>query len=220
MAIETRYRVLASALNIRKAPNTSTAAVGYVRRDDVLVSLGDSDDGLWIMIMRDGFPGWVSKKYLERLPNFPEGSEDFGWMAIATRERGVSGQPGPANNLRVLEYLRSARNLGTLATSRDETSWCSAFVNWCVERAGYVGTRSALALSWLEWGRATRTPRTGCIVIFSRTGGFGHVGFYLGEIENDVLVLGGNQHNPETNRYEVNVRRYPKGRLVGYRVPW
>ena len=132
----TRYRVLAETLNIRGAPSTSGAPVGVLRKDEVIEAAADSEDGRWVLTMRNGVPGWVSKKHLKDVPGLPAGSADYAWLGVAARERGVGGLPGPANNQRVLEYLRSTSNLGDLATSRDETSWCSAFVNWCLEQAG------------------------------------------------------------------------------------
>jgi len=207
-------------LNVRQAPNASTASTGVLRRDEVIQVLADSDDGRWVLFLRDGSPGWASKRYLLRLPNLPEGDADFPWMPIAVAEKGVAGLAGRANNRRVLEYLQSTDNLNALAISRDETSWCSAFVNWCMTQAGFPATRSALARSWLQWGRPVKRPRRGCLVVFSRAGGFGHVGFYVSETETDILVLGGNQRNPETGKYEVSESYYPKSRLLGYRVPW
>jgi uncharacterized protein (TIGR02594 family) len=219
IASETTYRVMANALNVRKAPTTSSEVIGLLRKDQVVQAFSESADGKWILVVLEGEAGWTSKKHLLRLPAYPEGNEDFAWMPVATSERGVSELPGRENNLRVLDYLRSTKNLGELAISRDETAWCSAFVNWCVEKAGYVGTRSALARSWLKWGRSIEKPRKGCIAVFSRAGGFGHVGFYVGETATDILVLGGNQQNPETQKYEVSVGRYPKSRLLGFRLP-
>jgi len=91
-----------------------------------------------------------------------------------------------------------------------------------VEKAGYVGTKSALSTSWLKWGRKIDTPIKGCIAIFSRDGG-GHVGFYIDETptlsENYIRILGGNQEHMETDIGAVNLKYYLKSKLLGYRVP-
>ena len=71
----------------------------------------------------------------------------------------------------------------------------------------------------MRWGHPLEVPHRGCIVVFSRNKIFGHVGFYLNETETDILVLGGNQHNPETGFYEVSEKFYPKSRLLGFRLP-
>src|SRR5258707_11602572 len=51
------------------------------------------------------------------------------------------------NNPRILEYFTAT----TLHTKKESTSWCSAFVNWCMRQSGIAGTRSAAARSWLKW---------------------------------------------------------------------
>ena len=219
MGVLVRYRVTAGALNIRAAPTTSAAVIGIVRKGDVVRAVSESADSQWAMLVRRGTAGWISKKHLLRLVDMQVGDADFPWMHVATQEKGVSELPGIQNNLRVLDYLRSTTNLGDLATSKDETSWCSAFVNWCLREAGYEGTRSALARSWLAWGREIAAPVKGCLVILSRAGGYGHVGFYMGETETEIRVLGGNQQNPQTKRYEVSEGYYPKTRLLGFRLP-
>jgi uncharacterized protein (TIGR02594 family) len=96
----------------------------------------------------------------------------------------------------------------------DETPWCSAFVNFCVEQAGFAGTDSASARSWLNWGRKTDTPVTGCIAVFERGAPpSGHVAFYVSQSADQIKVLGGNQGN------KVSFAHFPKFRLLGYRIP-
>lgn len=56
-------------------------------------------------------------------------------------------------------------------------------------------------------------------MVFSRGIGWGHVGFYLDETENEIKVLGGNQENKETRTCKVSEKHYPKTRLLGYRIP-
>jgi uncharacterized protein (TIGR02594 family) len=134
---------------------------------------------------------------------------------IARKEIGVKETAGSEDNPRVLEYHRSTR-LPESAV-QDETAWCSSFVNWCMKQAGQARTMSASALSWLRWGVALDEPVLGCVVVFSRhvagapDGVHGHVGFYVGTKGDDIIVLGGNQHN------EVCEKPYPKKRLLAYR---
>jgi uncharacterized protein (TIGR02594 family) len=135
---------------------------------------------------------------------------EFPWMAIAEGEKGVSEVPGMGNNPRVVEYLGATSGLGSATQSRDETPWCSAFVNWCLAQAGIPGTKSAIARSWLDWGQPIETPRLGCIVFFSRDVKYGHVGFYLGETGTEIKVLGGNQQNAVTRIFQVSEKLYLK----------
>jgi len=137
----------------------------------------------------------------------------FSWFDIAMKELGTSEIAGSGDNPRIVEYLRSTTLCGDLA-SNDETAWCSAFVNFCVEKAGFAGTDSASARSWLNRGRKTDTPVTGCIAVFKRGAPpSGHVAFFVSENGDQIKVLGGNQSD------RVCFAQYPKDRLLGYRVP-
>lgn len=131
---------------------------------------------------------------------------------IAKNELGVQEIPGSNHNPRILVY-HSTTGLGA---SSDEVPWCSSFVNWCIKVAGGIGTNSASARSWLEWGKKIEKPVAGDVVIFSRGKNLnqGHVGFLASKPKMFlpyVLVLGGNQNN------EVNVSRYMKWNVLGYR---
>ena len=98
----------------------------------------------------------------------------------------------------------------------DETHWCSAFVNWCVEQAGFEGTDSALARSWSTWGKGIAEPRRGCIVVFSRPEAgpmAGHDGFFMGGNGSSISVLGGNQADA------IKIGSQPRKRLIAMRVP-
>jgi uncharacterized protein (TIGR02594 family) len=143
-----------------------------------------------------------------------EVGNEYPWFEIAKTEMdaGVEEITGPNHNPRVLEYHATT----TLRAGTDEVAWCSAFVNWCIERAGFKGTKSAAAKSWLKWGQALDEPRQGCIIVFDRgtQPWQGHVGFYAGEHGTEhVYVLGGNQRN------QVNISSYRKRKIVGYRWP-
>jgi uncharacterized protein (TIGR02594 family) len=204
------YRVTTTALNVREAPSITAAVVGYLHKDDIVEYISTSGDGYWIKIKKEALEGWSSHKYLELV--VPETTEEFPWMPIALAEQGVKEYPGDRDNPRIVEYLKST-NLSAPSYSNDETPWCSAFANWCVERSGNEGTDSAWARSWLNWGKKTNTPRRGCIVVFERGTDSGHVAFYIGETATQIKVLGGNQND------EVNISNYPKSRLLGYRLP-
>lgn len=137
--------------------------------------------------------------------------DEFPWMPIALDEMGVTETPGTGNTPRIVEYLRST-TIGAGLAGRDATPWCSAFVNWCLKRAGVQGTNSAAARSWLHWGEGIATPRRGCIVVFSRDAG-GHVAFFMNATPDWILVLGGNQGD------RVSIGKYASHRLLEYRVP-
>ena len=85
----------------------------------------------------------------------------------------------------------------------DTTSWCAASLNWTLARAGLKGgTDSASSGSFRNSPGKTRHPRRGDIVVFGATDraafaqGHGHVGLFVAQRADAVLVLGGNQTNP------------------------
>jgi uncharacterized protein (TIGR02594 family) len=118
------------------------------------------------------------------------------WLDIAQHEAGVREKPGKATEPRVLDYFKAA---GHPEIHDDETAWCSAFVNFCLETAGYRGTMSLAARSWLRWGKSIKGALVpGAILIFPRGGNDwqGHVTILKRILPNgNLLCLGGNQRN-------------------------
>lgn len=159
-----------------------------------------------------GKPGEKTKAayeaYIKGDSNEPE------WMQVARGEMGTIEFLGSADNPEVVKYLKSVDNISISAQRNDETAWCSAFVNWCLEQAGINGTKNAAARSWLKWGRKLTKPEPGCIVVLWRgspDGLMGHVGFFVKETSNYVYLLGGNQGD------QVNISKYSRVRILGYR---
>jgi uncharacterized protein (TIGR02594 family) len=131
------------------------------------------------------------------------------WLAKALQEYGTSEIAGIKNNPRIIEYHSKTK----LEAKDDETSWCASFLTWCLESSGYKSTKSAWARSYLDYGIKLDKPVPGCIVIYDRGNGFGHVHFYLYEKGDNIYGVGGNQSDM------VNVSAYGKSRVLGYRWP-
>lgn len=132
------------------------------------------------------------------------------WYTIALKEVGVKEVSGDKANPRILEYHSAT----SLKAKSDEVAWCAAFVNWCFRQAGLSGTNAANAKSFLNWGVLALTPRPGDVCVFYRgdpKGASGHVGFYAGQTDTHILVLGGNQGN------HVCIMKYPKSQLIEFR---
>jgi len=144
------------------------------------------------------------------------------WMQIATAELGIheNAMPGMQNK-RIIEYHSAT----TLKAQEDEVPWCSSFVNWAMKQAGFQGSGSALAKSWLTWGAAMTSPSLGAVTVIKRKGassdqatgsstGF-HVAFYISSTASHIRLLGGNQgdsvkySNFSLAAYDVKGYRWP-----------
>lgn len=96
----------------------------------------------------------------------------------------------------------------------DETPWCAGFVGGMLELSGIPNAGGAWARGYLKQGVKLSKPAYGCIVVFERGPTSGHVGFVVGQdASGRLMVLGGNQGNA------VNIKPFPKSRVLGYRWP-
>lgn len=152
----------------------------------------------------------------------PAASDTKDWMAIARAEDGIAENTLPGeDNKRIIEYHSAT----SLKATIDETAWCSSFVNWVMLQAGYKGTNSAAAKSWLTWGKELTTGQEGAITVVKKKGatsdvatgstsGF-HVAFFLSQTTTHIKLLGGNQSdkvktsNFALASYEVKAYRWP-----------
>ena len=143
----------------------------------------------------------------------PSDVSSFPWMEYAFQEFGTREIGGRRDNAAIVRYLATVG----LGSHHDETAWCSAFANWCMQQAGIPGSRRANARSWLNWGGyCLGTPHYGCVAILwrgRRNSWQGHVGFYVGIRGRKILLLGGNQG------HSVSIKEYDRDRLLGYRWP-
>lgn len=120
--------------------------------------------------------------------------------------------PGSTDNPKIARWIQ----LAGVDPAKDETSWCGAAMNhWCAQ-AGHPPPRyPALARSWLKWGRPTKEPQAGDVVVFWRedpAGWKGHVALYINRESTKIRCLGGNQGNA------VTIAEYDVGRVLGYRT--
>lgn len=135
-----------------------------------------------------------------------------GWLRLAELALGTKEVAGPGSSPTVEAYYRDS---GHPEISDDSVPWCAAFVGACLKRAGIEGTGSLMARSYLGWGIKLDQPRRGAITVMSRGAdpALGHVGFWVGTQDGNVLLLGGNQGD------SVSIEAFPKARVLGYRWP-
>ena len=75
---------------------------------------------------------------------------------IALGEYGTTEWPGDKHNPKVMKFFEDFPHVTT-----DETSWCSAFVYWCIKEADMVPKKSLVARDWLSWGYRYLNRRSG-----------------------------------------------------------
>jgi uncharacterized protein (TIGR02594 family) len=139
-------------------------------------------------------------------------------MKFAKDEVGEHEKPGKVANPRIIEYHAAT----SLKAKSDEVAWCSSFVNWCMQKAGIAGTRSAAAASWVDWGAPT-SARYGAVVVIYNAGAANsrlstsgnHVAFLVEETATHYVLLGGNQSdsvkvsNFNKSKWRIKARRWP-----------
>ncbi len=132
---------------------------------------------------------------------------------IASAELGIKEIEGNAHNQRILDYAREA---GFDWVNSDETPWCSIFLNWVTQRAGYERSRDARSGSWRTVGESVTDPQPGDVILFGQKGNIDkiyHVGIFTGFSEDGqkVFCLGGNQTNA------VSISKMWRSEVAGYR---
>ncbi len=190
------HRALSDSIPMRAGPGEEHPPVADLKFNKVVYVDDISADGKWKHCNNSyGETGWYPVERLASLGAIamPQPNEEFPWLPIAFEEYGVREIRGTKNNPRIVEYHKSTDLAQKYSYLPDETDWCASFVNWCIEKANVPSTNSALVHPWTKWGVAAPAPRRGCVITFLWDDGFAHVSFYLGEVGNYVVCLGGNQ---------------------------
>ncbi len=147
----------------------------------------------------------------------------YAWLAAEAGPRvlvealalfGTKEVPGAASNPAILSWAKEVGVAG--AYTNDGIAWCGLYAAVVAQRAGFEPVANPLwARNWLGFGTKAATPALGDVLVFSRPGGGGHVGFYVGEDATAWHVCGGNQGDT------VSIVRIAKDRLLGARrCPW
>ncbi len=127
---------------------------------------------------------------------------------------GLTETPGPANTPMIMAL---AKEVGLEKSyPNDATAWCGLLMAAVAKRAGWEVVGGPLwARNWANFGRKVEETDAalGDVLVFSREGGGGHVGLYVGEDAGYFHVLGGNQSDA------VTITRIAKGRLLAVRRP-
>ena len=117
---------------------------------------------------------------------------------------------------KILKEKLSEANGQTVDPAR--IPWCAAWANMVLSEAGMATTGSLMARSFLSWGKATKSPNIGDVVVMrrGRNRNNGHVGFFYAFVDVNgakmIAVLGGNQGK------EVRISYYPISKVIAYRT--
>jgi uncharacterized protein (TIGR02594 family) len=128
--------------------------------------------------------------------------------AKAEWAKGIKEISGRKHNPRIVWYA----SFTTLKASDDETPWCSSFMCAMAFLAGYPSTKSASAISWMNYG-IDGDGLVGDIVILKRSGGY-HVAFLnkpYKKGDKTLNLLGGNQGDA------VSIKDFDAENLLGIR---
>lgn len=165
----------------------------------------------------------VSKKYDVKKVKIVPASVSISDQKGTTISSGSKSKTiGIANNYVGLSERRNRKQLMGLfgfafnhKVDPSRTPWCAAFANGVLKKSGKPTTGSLAANSFLSYGKKTRKPSHGDIVVL-KPGRRYHVGFYMGTVVKNgvkyVKVLGGNQSN------QVKVTYYKASKVVAYRT--
>lgn len=129
---------------------------------------------------------------------------------------GVREVKGPGSNPVILGWRDELRAAGVNVAgyADDDTAWCGLFAALVCHRAGWPVVENPLwARNWAKFGQAAQAGALGDVLVFSRAGGGGHVGFYIGEDATTYYVLGGNQGDA------VSIARIVRARCIAIRRP-
>jgi uncharacterized protein (TIGR02594 family) len=237
-AVQNTHVVIASTLNVRSAPEKGSAVLDSIMRYSVIEETGSSDtDRRWLKVSHGGRTGWLSNKFLIRRELW-----DYPWIQKACGELGVgefADDATIADNPRINEYFSSVTGRRP-SSHRDETAWCSAFVNWCMEDFAPTGEITRRARSWQSWGTELSQARLGAVVVLwrrpssredatqnqwgpdrlQREGSYGHVGFLVDELDGRAVIVGGNQSSNANALGEVNKKEYQLDGRDGGVLTW
>ena len=209
------HRALSDSLSMKAGPGENQPATVDLKFNRVVNVDEISPDGHWKHCTNAwGESGWYPVERLAKLGDvaIQQDKEEFPYIPVAFAEFGTREIPGSQHNPRILEYIRST-DLAKYPSLPDETDWCAAFVNWCIEKVGFPSTNSAVVSPWRNWGLKPPSVRRGCVITFRWDDGWDHISFYLGDIGNYVVCLGGNQSDA------VWISIYHKKYVTSFRIP-
>lgn len=174
----------------------------------ILVGLG------LILLICGGFMLFKGRKPNEETGDL--GTDEFVTLREnVIKEIGVKELSGEASNTEVEKYFEE---LGY--NEKDDTPWCAAFVNYQLKKAGYEYADKTKKLSSLRARDLEKIagkdieltdalPYSTVVVAWreNENTGLGHVGFFVRDDGDNVILCGGNQSDEVNDTYKLAKNR-------------
>jgi uncharacterized protein (TIGR02594 family) len=131
---------------------------------------------------------------LKRHPSLESDAPEY--LKEAVKFLGIRESSGGTSNPEVEQFIVDVLGKRMNAIT---TPWCAFWVGSVLKKAGYPHTSSGMARSYLKYGTEIELneARQGDIVVLWRgrhdDGVTGHVGFFISQSGNKIVLLGGNQ---------------------------
>lgn len=138
------------------------------------------------------------------------------WMAEAWSHLGAHERPGLEFDPKIKAW---ADEFQISNFDEDRDPYCALYPRWCFHKtipSEPLPKYPKWSMGWLQFGIKSEIIKYGAVLVFYRgdpAKQIGHVGFCIGETEDDLAVLGANQSDA------VTVRLMPKARLLDVRWP-
>ena len=119
------------------------------------------------------------------------------WLEAGLKLVGTKETPGAKDNKTIIDWAKEEGGNIAATYTHDSIPWCALFQNLLLTRAGLKGTETLWALDFAGKWPSTRLPgpAVGAFAPMLRDGG-GHVINVVGRDQhNNIMGLGGNQHD-------------------------
>ncbi len=104
-------------------------------------------------------------------------------------------------------------------SGKEGLPWCAGFVSYCAKTSGSKIRYTLRAKDFLRLGKKIKEPMAGDLIVFSRSGGSGHVGIIETVSLTKIITIEGNTGNypSKVKRFSYN-KNHVKNLLVYIRI--
>lgn len=183
-----QYNYYMGEVDNEPGPLTSAAVIAFKKANGLTPR-----DYVGPITMTKLFDG--SAKAADPVGSTTAGASKAPWLEYMLNYVGLKEVPGPTHNPTIVQWGKDA---GITWWNNDEDAWCAVAVNGALVNTGYPSTKSALARSFVNYGRKLNKVKAGAIVVFPRGSNptYGHVGVVSEVLSNGMIkIVSGNVSN-------------------------